>query len=80
MADNPSSNAAPPSRHQRFRDIMDAAAGSSTADYQGYGKFWHLPLPQLRAFELYGVPMMRAGGNGPSQPAAAPPAARAGHC
>src|SRR5262249_14785878 len=80
MADNPPSSATPLSRHQRFRDIMDAAAGSSTADYQGYGKFWHLPLPQLRTFELYGVPMMRAGGAGPSPPAGAPPPPSAGHC
>jgi tyrosinase len=62
------------SRHARFRQIMDAAGGAPTADYQGNGRFWDLPLPQLRAFELYGIPMMRAGG-GPSAPPAAAPAA-----
>ena len=59
-----------PSRHQRFRQIMDAAAGSANADYQGYGRFWNLPLPELRRFELYGIPMMRLSN--------APPAASAG--
>jgi hypothetical protein len=48
--------AGPVSRHQRFREIMEAAAGDARADYQGYGRFWNLPLPQLRSFELYGIP------------------------
>src|SRR3954451_24825960 len=55
-------DAAAPSRHARFRQIMNAAAGSAHADYQGYGRFWELPLAQLRQLELYGIPMMRAGG------------------
>src|SRR5690349_24495953 len=67
---NGDSNAAAPSRHARFRQIMNAAAGSAHADYQGYGRFWELPLPQLRQFELYGIPMMRSGGTPP--PAGAP--------
>jgi tyrosinase len=45
---------------------MDAAAGSARADYGGYGKFWNLPLPTLRHFELYGTVMMRAAGAPPS--------------
>jgi tyrosinase len=67
-------NAAAPSRHARFRQIMNAAAGSAHAYYQGYGRFWELPLAQLRQFEFYGTPMMRAGGSG-GAPGAAPAAA-----
>jgi tyrosinase len=51
-----------PSRHQRFRAIMDAAAGASHADYLNHPRFWNLPLPELRNFELYGIAMMRPGG------------------
>jgi tyrosinase len=67
-------DAAAPSRHARFRQIMNAAAGSAHADYQGYGRFWELPLAQLRQLELYGIPMMRAGGAPPAPTAAAGPA------
>jgi tyrosinase len=64
MANGETTSAAP-SRHARFRQIMNAAAGSAHADYQGHGRFWELPLPQLRQFELYGIPMMRSGTPGP---------------
>jgi tyrosinase len=62
------SNEPPPkaSRYQRFREIMTAAAQGSSAAYDGYGSFWNLPLPELRALSLYGVPMFL--GNDPSRP------------
>lgn len=66
--------AAVPSRHARFRQVMNAAAGSAPSDYQGYGRFWELPLAQLRQLELYGIPMMRAGGAPPAPAAATRPA------
>jgi len=71
---------APASRLERFRRIIEAAAGSAHADYGGYGKFWNLPLPELRQMELYGIAMMRASGG--TGPAAAPtaPAATAPCC
>lgn len=47
----------PLTRRRRFQDIMDAAAAGSQADYEGYGRFWNLPLPQLRRLVLYGIPM-----------------------
>ena len=56
------SEATAPSRYEHFRAIMEAAASSSTASYMGHSRFWNLPLPELRAFELYGIVMMRAGG------------------
>jgi tyrosinase len=69
-----------PSRHARFRQIMDAAAGAAQADYQGYGRFWELPLPRLRQFELYGIPMMRSPGGPPPAGTPSPGAAPASCC
>ena len=41
--------------YDRVREILDAAAGDSTADYEGVGRFWHLPLEELKEFRLQGV-------------------------
>jgi tyrosinase len=57
MPDNDNTST-PPSRYQRVKQILDAAAGNSTADYQGYGRFWNLPLPQLLEVTIYGVRMI----------------------
>jgi tyrosinase len=57
---------------------MDAAAGASTANYMNHPRFWNLPLPELRNFELYGIAMMRPGGT--SGAASAPPAAAPQSC
>ncbi len=46
------------SRYQRFRQIMEAAAGTSGAIYDGYGRFWNLPLAELRHLRLYGIAML----------------------
>ena len=46
------------SRYQRVKDILDAAAGNSTADYQGHGRFWNLPLSQFLEVEIYGIRMI----------------------
>ena len=80
MSGTSSSAASPPPRHERFRQVMEAAAGAARADYQGYGKFWNLPLPELRRFELYGVPMMRGAAAPPPSPAPPSPAAAASSC
>jgi hypothetical protein len=66
------------SRLQRFRRIMETAAGAATADYMNHPRFWNMALPELRNFELYGIAMMRAGG-APGA-AAAPPAAAPQSC
>ena len=34
-------------RYEQIKDILDRAAGDSSADYDGHPKFWHLPLPRL---------------------------------
>jgi tyrosinase len=41
--------------YARVREILDAAAGASPADYEGVGRFWHLPLDELKEFRLQGV-------------------------
>src|SRR5437763_9102825 len=55
-------------RYQKVKQILDRAAGDSTADYEGHGRFWHLPLPRLLNLEIYGVRMI------------APPAAATHSC
>lgn len=46
------------SRYERVKNILDAASGDSTADYNGFGKFWLLPLQQFLAVKIYGVQMI----------------------
>jgi tyrosinase len=46
------------SRYEQFREIMDAAAGKSTADYGGQGRFWNLKLPDLLKASLHGIPLI----------------------
>jgi tyrosinase len=41
--------------YDRVREILDDAAGDSTADYGGVGRFWHLPLEELKEFRMQGV-------------------------
>lgn len=45
-------------RCDRVRQILDAAAGESKADYGGVGRFWNLPPKQLANLEIYGVRMI----------------------
>jgi tyrosinase len=52
-------------RYEQFKGILDRAAEGGTADYDGRGLFWHLPLPQLLEVVIYGVRMI-------ALPAAAP--------
>lgn len=62
-----------PSRYQRVKEILNAAAEGSQADYQGYGKFWELPLSQLLELEIYGVRMIAPESGEPEPPAPATP-------
>src|SRR5690349_14723842 len=45
-------------RYEQVKQILDRAAGGSTVDYDGLGRFWHLPLPQLLEVEVFGVRMI----------------------
>lgn len=42
-------------RYDRVKEILDAAAGESSATYGGVGRFWHLPLDRFLDFTLDGV-------------------------
>ena len=49
------------SPYDKFKTIMDNAAGNSTADYEGHGRFWNtLTLEELQAVYIYGVRMIAA--------------------
>jgi tyrosinase len=48
-------DAAVQTRYARVREILTQAAGGSTADYGGLGRFWELPLDQLLDASLHGV-------------------------
>jgi len=46
------------SRYEKVTAILDAASIGTTAIYEGYDRFWNLPLEQLLALELYGIRMI----------------------
>src|SRR6516225_11124404 len=46
------------SRYQRVKQILNRAQGSVCPSYQGYGKFWELPLAEFLTVEIYGVRMI----------------------
>ncbi len=66
------------SRYQRVKAILNQAQGPITPSYQGYGRFWELPLNEFLAVTLYGVPLIAP----PPQasPFAPPPAVAGGSC
>lgn len=45
-------------RYEQVKDILDRAAGDGAVDYDGLGRFWHLPLSQLLEVKVYGVRMI----------------------
>ncbi len=47
-----------PSRYEKVKAILDAASIGSSATYQGYDRFWNLPIAELLVLELYGVGMI----------------------
>jgi tyrosinase len=53
-------------RYERVQDILDAAAEKSTADYEGLGNFWRLPLDELLEVRVGGVRMVERGNSGSS--------------
>jgi tyrosinase len=65
----------PWSRYQRVKAILNQAQGQITPSYQGYGRFWELPLNEFLAVSLYGVRLIAPASGGTS-----PPAAAAGSC
>ena len=67
MADE---NTKPPqwTRYQRVKGILNEASGEASPSYQGYGKFWELPIAQLLEVVIYGVRMIA-----PAGPSVQPP-------
>ncbi|MCB9234953.1 MAG: tyrosinase family protein [Bacteroidia bacterium] len=49
---------APETRYARVKRLLNTAAGDSTADYQGMGRFWNLPYQEFLHIEIYGVRMI----------------------
>ena len=45
----------PLSRYQRVKNILNEAQGKVDVSYQGYGRFWELPLDKFLTTEIYGV-------------------------
>jgi Common central domain of tyrosinase. len=45
-------------RYEQVKEILDRAAGDSAVDYDGHGRFWHLPLPRFLDVDIYGVRMI----------------------
>jgi tyrosinase len=53
-----SKEASPSSRYQRVKEILNNAAGESCPSYQGYGRFWNLPLAEFLEVAIYGIRMI----------------------
>lgn len=49
-------------RYERVKDILNKAQGDAHPTYQGYGRFWELPLEQFLKVVLYGIPMIADAG------------------
>jgi len=60
-------------RYLRVKEILNQASGNTNPSYQGYGRFWELPLPEFLEVVIYGVRMI-APVRGTPAPAGAAPA------
>ncbi len=47
-----------PTRYQRVKDILNQAQGANVPSYQGYHRFWELPLNQFLEVTIYGIRMI----------------------
>ena len=45
-------------RYERVQEILNQAAGESSSDYGGVGRFWELPVDQLLEVRVLGVRMI----------------------
>lgn len=61
----------PWSRYQQVKKILNDASGAAHPSYQGFDRFWELPLPEFLELSLYGVRMIAPASAQPA-PAAAP--------
>lgn len=51
------------SRYEHVKSILETASIGSKAIYEGYDRFWNLPLAQLLTLELYGIRMIAPAGS-----------------
>src|SRR5918912_2013388 len=51
-----------PTRYQRVKDILNNAQGAACPSYQGYHRFWELPLDEFLEVTIYGVRMIAPAG------------------
>ncbi len=59
MANEEQRNDSPqPTRYQRVKDILNQAQGANVPSYQGYRRFWELPLDQFLNVTIYGIRMI----------------------
>jgi tyrosinase len=58
----------PWSRYQRVKAILNQAQGPITPSYQGYGRFWELPLDEFLTISLYGARLIAPASGGTSPP------------
>jgi len=50
------------SRYGRVKQILNEAQGEATPNYQGYKRFWELPLEELLKVSIYGIRMIAPAG------------------
>jgi tyrosinase len=53
-------------RYERVKEILDQAAGASTADYGGVGRFWTLPPAEWTELQLFGVRLIAPAASAPA--------------
>lgn len=69
-ANAPSASGTSPSesRYERVKRILNTAQGSNEPSYQGYHRFWELPLAELLELSLYGVRLIAPAASAESEP------------
>ncbi len=50
-------------RYERVKEILNEAAGDACPSYQGYERFWELPLEEFLEVTIYGVRMIAEEGS-----------------
>lgn len=73
---------APPlSRYERVKLILNTAQGNQVPDYDGYRRFWELPIDEFKDVVIYGIQMIaKSGGDHSIIPPVTPPADSGGCC
>src|SRR3989442_15691033 len=62
MANEQKVNSQKQTRYQRVKQILNDAQGDACPSYQGYERFWDLPLERLLEVTIYGIRMIAPAG------------------